>query len=331
MTTAPPADRAALFRADIEASAAALERQLDAYAAPTGALATIGVLGASASSRPLVIGLGSSRYAGLAVRDVLRERGVGLDVERPADVESVAHEPGRLVFAVSASGQTPELVRAVARHAEAAEVVVGVTNDSSSVLAGTATATLPLLAGAEQAGVACRTFRATVSALALSIGRLGGGGYDVERIRPSVAGLTSVIDGSAVWLTDVASELDRADDVHVIGGPGRAGLIDQAALMLREAPRLWATAYDASEWLHVGVYTALPGSAALVYSGTAYDGEIVDTVKRRGGRVVVVGRPIDGASLVVPVPVSADPLVDAIVESAVAELIAAELWSRAGP
>ena len=45
------------------------------------------------------------------------------------------------------------------------------------------------------------------------------------------------------------------------------GLAEQAALMLREAPRLPAVAHETGDWLHTAVYLAFPGHRALMFSG----------------------------------------------------------------
>ena len=49
---------------------------------------------------------------------------------------------------------------------------------------------------------------------------------------------------------------------------------------------------------------------------------------RRGFPVVTVGGPLPGAALDVPLGDGDDPVVRSLVENHVAELIAAELWSR---
>jgi hypothetical protein len=101
--------------------------------------------------------------------------------------------------------------------------------------------------------------------------------------------------------------------------------------MLREAPRIEAFAWDTGDWLHVGVYTLLPDDAVLLFTGSPADGEAVAVAHARGARVVAVGDDLDGADLRVALPdtVSADPVIRSLVESAVPELLAAELWARA--
>ena len=58
--------------------------------------------------------------------------------------------------------------------------------------------------------------------------------------------------------------------------------------MLREGPRLPATAYETGDWLHTGVYLALPGHRVLLFPGAPADPDVIATVERRGGQVLIV-------------------------------------------
>ncbi|MDH4142251.1 MAG: iron dicitrate transport regulator FecR, partial [Chloroflexota bacterium] len=119
------------------------------------------------------------------------------------------------------------------------------------------------------------------------------------------------------WLLPFADSLDGAPSIDVLADATRLGLAEQAALMLREAPRLPARAGETGDWLHTAVYLALPGHRALLYPGSAGDAEVIDTIVRRGGEVLRVD-PAPGGSIV-----------SAIVDSVVAEVVGAELWQRA--
>jgi fructoselysine-6-P-deglycase FrlB-like protein len=126
--------------------------------------------------------------------------------------------------------------------------------------------------------------------------------------------------------------LDGGRLVHVLGDGGRLGLGEQAALMLREAPRIPAVAFDTGDWLHVGLYTLFPGDPVLLLGGSPADDVAVATIRARGGAVVsvgAVGADVD-AHVALPDAALADPAVRALVEPAVAELLAAELWRRTG-
>ena len=93
-----------------------------------------------------------------------------------------------------------------------------------------------------------------------------------------------------------------APSIDVVGDAADLGTISQAALLLREGPRLPAVAHDAGDWLHTAIYVALPGHRVVLYSGTPYDETLVRIVAGRGGQTVVVGSPVVGAALTIAVP-----------------------------
>jgi len=292
------ADRLEALLADIDAGpaelAAVLHAQREAIAdVPLGALA-----------RPTwrLIGMGSSRFAGLDA--AARLRADGRDAHAETASASCGSPGGRdtLVVAISASGRTAEVLAAAERHHGTA-FVLGLTARGIAGLAAVADAFVPL---AGEPDAVRRSLAATPAAL------------------------REVIDGQAAWLEDAVRVLDGGRPVHVLGDGYRAGAVEQAALMLREAPRIPALAFETGDWLHTGLYTLVPGDPVLLLAGSPADAEAITTIHARGGLVVVVGPERDGADVHVPLPVAAaaDPVVRAVVEPSVAELLAAELWRR---
>ena len=324
------ADRSAALLEDVLAApaelAAVLRLQADA----------IRDLQFGALARPTwrFVGMGSSRFAALDAASRLREA----QRDAYAEVASAStFSPGSrdtLVVAVSASGRTPEVLSAVERH-RGTSFVLGLTAGQDSPLARHADALVPLMADrAEASGVASLTYRATVAAL---VALTGVGAPDEDRVAldASVVALQELVAGRHAWLADAADVFDGARAVHVLGDGIRTGTLEQAALVLREGPRIPATPFDTGDWLHVGLYTLLPGDPVLLYGGAPADDEALRTIHRRGGHVVSVGpvRSEDAAADVsIPLPQAAieNRLVRSIVESAVAELLAAELWGRTG-
>ena len=123
---------------------------------------------------------------------------------------------------------------------------------------------MPLHAGVESSGIACRSFRATIAALAVLTGLATPAG-----LRHAVAAVTDRLG----WLDEAAPAfadvLDGAPSIDILADPSMVGLAEQAALMFREAPRPPARAYETADWLHTGVYLALPGHrVVLVFEGS---------------------------------------------------------------
>lgn len=297
----PAADRVDQFVGDILGGPDALGRLLDASGASRSPL--------SGLRRPRVAftGLGSSRYAALIVAAHLRANGATAWVEYPSAGAGSQPAVDLVLVAVSASGRTREVVDAARAH-HGRSLVVAVTNDPGSPLAATTDIVVPLLAGEEAAGIACRTFRATVAALAILTGT------PAADLQPAVGALAERIQTRAEWLPSIVEALDRAPSIDILADASLLGVAEQGALMLREGPRLPAVAYETGDWLHTGVYLALPRHRGVVYQGASADDEVIATIERRGGRVVRVGRAPGG------------PIVRALVESVVAELVAAESW-----
>ncbi len=303
-------DRVDQLVADILGGPAALERLLEAYDRAETPLAAL-LPTMRVMSRVAFTGLGSSRYAAMIASSDLRAAGASAWVEYASTGAPTAPAPDLAFVAISASGGTAEVIASARRH-RGTSLVIAVTNDPESELASAADHVLPVFAGIEAAGVATRTFRATVAVLAMLAGRTP------AALASTVSDLTTAIEGRDHWLADMSEALDGAPAIDVLADAGILGLAEQAALMLREAPRLRATARDTGDWLHTAVYLALPGHRALLFPGAAADAEVSATIERRGGTVI----PVPSTSS------DADPFHRAIVESVTAELLAAELWRR---
>jgi glutamine---fructose-6-phosphate transaminase (isomerizing) len=308
-----------------------------------------------------LLGMGSSGFAARDAAARWRWRGHDAAAEIASASGASPGGPGTLAIAISSSGTTPEVVAAARRHRAAGSYVVVLTAQPASALATVADAVLPLRAARDEtAGIATLTCRAAVAALARFDAPPGAGdgdggpaspGADVEAaLEGAPAALEALLDGRGSWLDAAATAIDTGREVHVLGDGLMAGMLEQAALMLREAPRIAALPFDTGDWLHVGLYTLFPGDAVLLVAGSPLDGRAVDTVHARGARVVVVAPagadadavvPLTGADVNVPLapvglvgPLAGIPpgawITRALVGSAVPELLAAELWRRAG-
>ena len=309
-------DRAVALLEDVLGEPTMLADLLDAYGAKGGPLSELPELGGEV--RVVFTGLGSSRYAALDAAVELRSAGLPAWVEF-ASVDA-ATPPSRdvILVAISASGRTRETVAVAERH-RGTSLVIAVTNQPGSPLAAGGDVVLPLHAGVETSGVSSRTFLATVTVLSLLSDRLHGRPPGVEALRPAVEGLDAVLDGRAAWLTTAAELLDGADAIGVIGPAASQGLAEQAALLLREGPRLRASAHEAVDWPHTAIYTALPGYRALLLPGTPDAERLAAVIAGRGGKTVAV-------EVAVPLPAGAPAR---FLTPAVADILAAELWSRA--
>jgi fructoselysine-6-P-deglycase FrlB-like protein len=293
-------DRVDLFEADIAASPDALATLLDAWQP----------VDLGADGRVVFTGLGSSRFAGDVVAPLLRSSGRSAWVEIAGDDPSTLPAADVTLIAISASGSTPAVIGAARRH-HGRSRVLAVTNRPDSELAAAADHVVALGAGDEAAGIACRTFRATIAVLALATGV-----SSVDDLRAAVAGLSARLGERPIWAPPLVEGLDGADGIDVLAAGSMLGVAEQAALMLREAPRLPAKAVSTTDWLHTGVYLAIPGHRLALYPGAGADAEIETVAARRGTTLVTIPAGHH------------DPVVRAIVDSIVMECVAADLWDR---
>jgi glucosamine--fructose-6-phosphate aminotransferase (isomerizing) len=320
-------DRVAALLEDVLGEPTMLAGLLDAYGATGGPLSEL--LGLERQVRVVFAGLGSSRYGALDAAVQLRAAGVPAWVEFASADAATPPSPDTVLVAISASGKTPETVAVAERH-RGISLVVAVTNQPESRLAASSDVVLPLYAGVETSGVSSRTFLATITVMHLLNDRLRGRAADVAALRPVVEGLDTVLERRGTWLATTAELFDGAGAIGVIGPASSQGLAEQAALLFREGPRLHASAHDAVDWFHSAIYTALPGYRALLLPGTPDPGRLADAIAGRGGATVAVeaadGRPVELPTSSVLLPADVPPR---FVTPAVADVLAAELWSRA--
>jgi fructoselysine-6-P-deglycase FrlB-like protein len=153
------------FLRDVLAEPEGLARVLDAYGTANGPLAPLGAAPLD-GRRVVLIGMGSSRFAALTAASHLRGRGVIAAAEYASTAAPTPPGADVLAIGISASGSTPETVEALERHRGTSRTVA-ITNAPDGPLGAVADAVLPLLAGPEEGGVACRTFQATLAVLHL--------------------------------------------------------------------------------------------------------------------------------------------------------------------
>ena len=75
--------------------------------------------------------------------------------------------------------------------------------------------------------------------------------------------------------------------------------------------------------------TKRPGYRTLLYTGTAYDDGVLEWATSRSSPVITVGEGRAGTAAHVPLAPATEP-VRTLVETGVAELVAAQLWAESG-
>ena len=278
--------------------------------------------------RIVMLGMGSSRSAAGVVATRMRASGLHAVAEYASLVTGTPPGPGVVAVGISASGGTEETIDALARHRGSSRTVA-LTNRSGSAIERAADAVVPMLAGDEEGGVACRSFRHTVALLlALEASATGSTvGTVADAVRRSAEASEDLLTRRDEWLPAVADMLGEGAATFAIAPAERLSSAEQAALMLREGPRRLADACESGDWLHVDVYLTKPlDYRALLFAGSRFDPQIMTWVRERGSRVVAVGGGVEGADLEVRYRHDADATVALLSEVLVAELVAARWW-----
>ncbi|WP_067801240.1 SIS domain-containing protein [Actinomadura formosensis] len=305
-----------LFRADLEAKPAALAALADALRGgdPFASLGDV--------RRVAFLGMGSSRYAATVAAHRLRRAGIDA-VADYASALPVPEPPGTLTVAISASGASREVLDALAVRGGGH---VALTNVADSPVTEGASLVVPMLAGEEKGGVACRSFQHTLGLLLALERRLTGAALDLPGLLLKAAEASADLLERR-WLDDVLPLLDGPDGVYTIAPYERISSAEQSALMLREGPRRPADACETGDWSHVDVYlTKTRDYRALLFPGSRYDAQAMDWIKRRGSTVVTVGAPVGGARAAVRYRHDGEADVALLAETLVAELVAAAWW-----
>ncbi|MEV0155510.1 SIS domain-containing protein [Micromonospora sp. NPDC050686] len=319
-----------LFLADLEAKPPSLRRLAAALATDDGWSGL-----PDRVERVLLLGMGSSRYAaGVAARR-LRAAGVDAMAEYASADTSYPPGPSTLVVAISASGSSLETLD-TARRYQGSGRLVALTNVPDSPLADIADLVVPMHAGVEAGGVACRSFQHTLVlvldlAARLAARRSGTGtGPDTARLARRAADATEdLLTRRDRWLPATAELLDGPHGVYALAPAERLSSAMQSALMLREGPRRPADGCETGDWSHVDVYlTKTLDYRALLFPGSRYDAPALDWLRQRESTVLAVGAEVAGAAATVRYHGDDDPGVRLLTETLVAELVAACWWSQ---
>jgi fructoselysine-6-P-deglycase FrlB-like protein len=281
----------------------------------------------TARTRLVLLGMGSSHYANGVAAARLRSHGVDAVAELASSDLLPAPREGTIVVAVSASGGSTETLDAVDQYVGRCPVVA-VTNVDDSPLVERAGSVVRMAAGPEVSGVACRSYQHTLALWLALEGRLVG--------RPDVA---AVVASAAVASADLLARRDAwlpgfvdlsvgPDGTHFVAPARRLGSAQQAALMLRETPRLPAVGCETGDWSHVDVYLTKSTDYRLVlFAGSRWEPALLTWVRERNSTLVAVGGEVADAAL--EIRYAGDDVDDVrlLSEVLVAELAAASLWS----
>jgi fructoselysine-6-P-deglycase FrlB-like protein len=282
----------------------------------------------STARRVLLTGMGSSWFAAQPIALRLRRAGISAVAELSSTEASWPASDDLLVVGISAGGGSAETVQFVEAHPG----YVALTNTPGSRIAESASAVVPMLAGPEVSGVACRSFQHTLLALLVLEEQLTGGSLSVgARARAAADASEWLLERRADWLPELAERVDGPHGVWFLAPAERISSALQSALMVREVPRRPADACESGDWSHVDVYlTKTLDYRTVVYAGGGHDAAAATWMRQRGTAAVAVGASFDAAQQTIRYPGDDDPIVALVTETLVAELLASAWWDQAG-
>lgn len=282
--------------------------------------------------RLVLLGMGSSAYAGGVAAARLRARGL-VAVSELASTDLVPRwGAGSMVVGVSATGGSRETLAALGRLAPEV-ATVALTNVEGSALAERCDRTVLLHAEPEEGGVACRSYQHTLVLLMALEAHLAGTSIEplAAVVEQAAAASEHLLRTQDDWLGEVTSSLAGPDGTHLAAPARRLSSAQQGALMLREGPRRFAVGCEAGDWAHVDVYlTKNTDYRLLLFAGSGWDDGIREWTGPRGTTVVTVGGEFPGATATMRYPHDDVDDVRLLTEVLVPELVAAHLWLEPG-
>lgn len=282
----------------------------------------------SNAERVVLLGMGSSAYAGGVAAARMRARGLVASSELASSQLLPGWGEGTLVVATSASGGSAETLDALGRLPGSAHTVA-LTNTAASAITKQCDAVVDLAAEPEVGGVACRSYQHTLALLLALECHLTG--ESTEALARSVAlsadASAYLLDTESDWRLEVSEPLLGPSGVYLAAPAERFCNAQQGALMLREGPRLPAVGCETGDWSHVDVYlTKTIDYRLLVFAGSKWESQLTEWTTERGSTVIGVGGVVQGTQYNLRYPGDGDETVRLLTEVLVPELMAARAW-----
>ena len=256
-------------------------------------------LGLPPFGRLAVVACGTSLHAGQVIAGTVRSLGgVPTDIVVASEVDHVVLGPDTLVVAISQSGETADVLRALDRLDDR-HPVLALTNDVHSSLARRADAVLDCHAGPEVGVAATKTFTAqvVVGVTAVLSALVASGRLEPTRAAALVEELSELPERMAAAALVAAERVpllaatvrDAPGFLFLGRGPGLP-YAAEGALKVKELSYRWADASPAGELKHGPLALVDDGTPVVVVDhGDPRLQAAVAEVRARGGFVVTIG------------------------------------------
>lgn len=281
------------------------------------------------TQRVVLVGMGSSAYAGGVAAARMRARGVVATSELASSRLLPDWGPGTLVVATSASGGSVETLDALQRLPKDVHTVALTNTPGSEITAACNNNTVDLLAEKEIGGVACRSYQHTLALLIALECHLTATSIPTDALLRAADATQHLIDTESDWRPTLDELLLGPNGTHLAAPAHRMCSAQQGSLMLREGPRRPAVGCETGDWSHVDVYlTKTTDYRLLVFAGSPWEQQLAEWTDARGSTVAGVGGAVAGSRFDVRYPGDDADDVRLLTETLVPELIAARAWSE---
>jgi len=219
---------------------------------------------------------------------------------------------GAVVFAISQSGQSPDLLLSATAAQARGALLVALVNDETSPLFAAADVAIPLCAGPERSVAATKSFIAALAALLHLIAEwTRRPGYDA-----ALAALPDALERA--WGLDWSAALPilkAAHSLYVVGRGHGYGVAQEAALKLKETCGLHAEAFSAAEVRHGPMALVERGFPVLLFAQSDESRSSVAGLaaefSARDAVLLTAGLPVGAPGLALPA-LAADALIQPI-------------------
>jgi glucosamine--fructose-6-phosphate aminotransferase (isomerizing) len=250
-------------------------------------------------SRVAVLGCGTSLNAGRIIGSAFsRLGGVAHDYLVASEASTAVLEPNTLVLAMSQSGETADILRAIDELGGTSSLMA-LTNNPHSTLARQADSVVNCFAGPEIGVAATKTFVAqVVTGVAYALSSLVASGRmsrtdahrqvaDPRRI-PDL--LAHAIAASRESIPEVVASIREASGFVFLGRGSGVVYAAEGALKLKELTYRWAEHYPAGELKHGPLALIEEGTPVVVVdNGDPRLASNIAEVAARGGHVIRIG------------------------------------------
>ncbi|MGB3330076.1 MAG: glutamine--fructose-6-phosphate transaminase (isomerizing), partial [Thermomicrobiales bacterium] len=201
--------------------------------------------------------------------------------------------PETLVIALTQSGETADVIDAIALAQAGGARVHAIVNVPYSTVARMVEQSYLLHAGVEQSVLATKSFMAKLARLLLATGELAGIGAGVESdLRRAIGVLDQVVQAGTMQrqVERVATRLAEHDHVFMIGRGVGFAVAQEAALKLKEGSYIHAEALAAGELKHGSIALIEAGTPCMIFgNGAGTAAQLANTaqeLRARGGHTI---------------------------------------------